>query len=288
MDWNEITPTLRHANFYDARPGESFGPRYIPDWQILLVQQGTGVVRVGSEWQEIEGGNAVWYGPNDRHEVRSSITQPLRLMGLHFVFHDKDKQRMKTQKGHGQLVPYEEANCAYHSPICLPPYVVTLVPQSRMPSDCESLILSYIAAPQGRYLEKRGLLLLIFESWRESSQKAVSPTELPLHYKAIQQAQTDVLNNLVLPPTMHELASRAGLSTSHFSHLFRQISGKSLQGFILEQRLLLSRRLLTAGQKNIAEVATSVGFTDPFYFSRRFHQAFGMPPSEFRRQYALQ
>ena len=58
----------------------------------------------------------------------------------------------------------------------------------------------------------------------------------------------------------------------------------SVVQWIIRERLELARREL-AGPKtqSIATVGRQCGFTDPAHFSRRFREAYGMPPREWRR-----
>lgn len=73
----------------------------------------------------------------------------------------------------------------------------------------------------------------------------------------------------------------------HLSHtqVFRKL--KALTGlnptlFIRKKRLQRAAELLKTTNSNIAEIAYTVGFTDPNYFSRAFHEEFGVPPSAMR------
>jgi AraC-like DNA-binding protein len=55
--------------------------------------------------------------------------------------------------------------------------------------------------------------------------------------------------------------------------------------FVLEQRLLSARRLLSSPnghQGKIGTVAYNVGFNDLSYFNRTFRRRFGVTPSEWR------
>ena len=73
----------------------------------------------------------------------------------------------------------------------------------------------------------------------------------------------------------------------HLSHtqVFRKL--KALTGlnptlFIRKMRLQKAALLLKTTERNISEIAYDVGFTDPNYFSRAFHEEFGAPPSAMR------
>ncbi|WP_369137889.1 helix-turn-helix domain-containing protein [Modestobacter versicolor] len=62
-------------------------------------------------------------------------------------------------------------------------------------------------------------------------------------------------------------------------------AGVSLEQWIIEQRLEGARAELAdpgSRDRSIAGVARRWGFTDPSYFSRRFRQAFGVAPREWR------
>ena len=58
----------------------------------------------------------------------------------------------------------------------------------------------------------------------------------------------------------------------------------SVAQWIIRERLELARRELAGPRtQSIATVARQCGFTDPAHFSRRFREAFGMSPREWRR-----
>ena len=66
--------------------------------------------------------------------------------------------------------------------------------------------------------------------------------------------------------------------------LFERV-GTTFTEFVLEQRLLLARRLLSSlesRQNKIGTIAYAVGFGDLSYFNRTYRRRFGMTPSEWR------
>lgn len=86
------------------------------------------------------------------------------------------------------------------------------------------------------------------------------------------------------PGKKHTVASMsrlAGLSASRFSHLFREQAGLTPQAFVERTRLDLAASMLRAGGRTVGEIAESLGFDSPFYFSRRFRRRFGVSPSRF-------
>ncbi len=84
--------------------------------------------------------------------------------------------------------------------------------------------------------------------------------------------------------TIPELASGMAMSQIQVYRKLKALTGQTPSQFVRMIRLQKGKELLEDEQKTIAEVAYEVGFTDPNYFSKTFHQAFGMPPSEYRKR----
>jgi transcriptional regulator GlxA family with amidase domain len=59
-----------------------------------------------------------------------------------------------------------------------------------------------------------------------------------------------------------------------------------LREWIIRARLERARRPLAAGPLlPVATVASRCGFTNATHFTRRFRDAYGIPPSEWQRQF---
>ncbi len=289
--WEDLTPLLRLASFYDTQPCEIVGPRYNQDFQLLVVQAGGGVAEIGRETFDIARGDVLFYSPNVRHTLHSSPDSPLRLMGLLFLFHQGDAGRIDTTLPYAQTDPYAfpagPPRCPLHPP---PPARVSIPAGSALRSSCESLVLSFIASPTGRSMEKRGLLLLVFDAWHEailgSPGSQQSPQAPALYRHAITQAQEAILQDLTHPPTMAQLAHATGIHPDYFTRLFKRQTGQSVQGFVTHHRLLHARRLLIEGRLTVGDISRAVGYDDAYYFSRLFRQQFGVAPSVFRKEHS--
>ena len=85
---------------------------------------------------------------------------------------------------------------------------------------------------------------------------------------------------------MGQLAEKAGVSEVYFRRLFRQAYGVAPKQYILEIRLRRARQLLAESRMPIGAVAAECGFASLYHFSRAFHAAEGLSPSEYRAQAA--
>jgi len=77
-------------------------------------------------------------------------------------------------------------------------------------------------------------------------------------------------------------AVKAGLSRSHFDHLFRTQTGKPPHQYQLGVRLREASWLVRYTDLGIAQIAEQVGFSDPFYFSRLYKKKYGVSPKRAR------
>jgi AraC-like DNA-binding protein len=97
--------------------------------------------------------------------------------------------------------------------------------------------------------------------------------------------RADVIANLSRNDlTIYSVAQKAGLSPRHAQRMFEQ-TGTTFTEFLLEQRLLLVRKLLLDPLnrwRKVSDLAHSAGFPDVSYFNRVFRRRFGVTPSDMR------
>lgn len=80
-----------------------------------------------------------------------------------------------------------------------------------------------------------------------------------------------------------ELEAAANISAGHVFRLFREQFGSSPARALETVRLSKAAVALQRSNASIAEVAALVGYANPYHFSRRFSQTYGVPPGTFRR-----
>ena len=99
-----------------------------------------------------------------------------------------------------------------------------------------------------------------------------------------QLAAEYIINHYEEPITVEGLAAYASVSHSSLYRRFVKRFQISPKRFLLEYRIERACALLAATSHSIQEISNSVGFEDPFYFSRAFKEVKGLSP----RQYANQ
>jgi AraC-like DNA-binding protein len=92
--------------------------------------------------------------------------------------------------------------------------------------------------------------------------------------------------NLHRPLHVAELAARVCLSSPRFHELFHRALRKPPSRYLQELRFNDARHKLLATDMNLSEISESIGYSDPFHFSRFFKTKANMSPSEYRKRHA--
>lgn len=83
------------------------------------------------------------------------------------------------------------------------------------------------------------------------------------------------------PVSIEEMSRSLGYNRTHLSKMFKQHTGLTPMNFLLKIRMERAKLLLRE-RLTIEQVAASVGFTDPLYFSKQFKKWFGSSPTDYR------
>lgn len=80
---------------------------------------------------------------------------------------------------------------------------------------------------------------------------------------------------------IRDMSLHVSLSDSHLSKLFRTKTGASPLDYFINLKMQEAVRLLTNQSLRIKEVAFTLGYKDPYYFTRLFTKHFGSSPLSF-------
>lgn len=83
-------------------------------------------------------------------------------------------------------------------------------------------------------------------------------------------------------PTVSQIADLCGISTRHFTRLFRQTTGQSVLEFVNARRLERAQSYLSDTALALKEIAWRLGFADASSFSRAFRKLAGETPQDYR------
>ena len=92
-----------------------------------------------------------------------------------------------------------------------------------------------------------------------------------------------IVENITDPLSAEDIAKVVGLHPNYATNLFTKVMHISVQKFVTRMRLIRARSLLFDGSLSIANVAFQAGFVSQTQFYEHFRKAYGMTPSQMRK-----
>jgi len=110
------------------------------------------------------------------------------------------------------------------------------------------------------------------------------------HYEPAANDKIDCVDSAILFMQEHindnislgDLSSQYNYSVSRFSNLFKQKTGYAPIDYFVQMKMQKACQQLNFSTRSIKDIAFSMGFDDPYYFSKRFRTVMGMSPKKYR------
>lgn len=158
------------------------------------------------------------------------------------------------------------------------PNIFTSSDSSRMAENFAELQRIWSLKETGYLIKCRSLILdilyiLLSDKLRRGKASA--------HYARIEELVNMMQENFTRSYSLEELCTIAGLSSSHFRTLFKEMTGMSVIQFQNRLKIDHAKDLILSRNCTVTEAAYAVGFNDVYYFSRMFRKLTGKNPSEY-------
>ena len=82
--------------------------------------------------------------------------------------------------------------------------------------------------------------------------------------------------------SIRQIADALFYTTAYISRIFKEVTNMTPVEYLTSLRMLKARDLLYSHAYNVSQIAYSVGYNSPFYFSKEFKKYFGFSPSQFK------
>jgi YesN/AraC family two-component response regulator len=82
------------------------------------------------------------------------------------------------------------------------------------------------------------------------------------------------------------MSKHCGLSAKYFGSLFKEVTGYTMNAYLLELRIQKAKKLLLTSDQSIEQLAAVIGIPDVYYFTKLFKKAEGITPGKYRRMLA--
>lgn len=123
-----------------------------------------------------------------------------------------------------------------------------------------------------------GAILILIDRAREGRSRTVRFSE------PVRRARVYLREHWQERPSAETVARVAGVSPGRLRARFREETGSSPRGFVLEQKLLAAKDLLLTTDLPLKAISERLGFSTVHPFTTFFHQRAGCPPGAWRER----
>ena len=126
----------------------------------------------------------------------------------------------------------------------------------------------------------------MFQILIDTSSRRLAPNEANGQLNYIRNVINYIQKKYADPIHIQDIADYCGLDRSYLSKLFKNATNYSPQEYLIYVRMNKAKNLLRNEDLSIQNIAYSVGYSDPFAFSKIFKREVGISPSGYREKYS--
>jgi AraC-like DNA-binding protein len=242
-----------------AKPNYSVGPKVIPHYGLHFVLHGKVFFSQGTDQVTAKKGDVFCVFPN--HQYSYSIVEPdgeLRLCWL----------TLQGDNIGSVLQQIGIARSCHH---------LSNVMSSSVEETLEEILDNLrvpVAVDSGLHLISR-LFHLFHLLHSEVNVGTSQQEELKWLQRSLDFIHANFRDNL----QVNDAAAHVGISRAHFSRTFTRIVKQTPHRYIQLLRLRDANYMLFNSSLSIKEIAASLGYDDPYTFTRAYKKLYGKPPS---------
>ncbi len=277
LNWNRLQLTLGPALHENCGPGWCL-PRdwadQLTDFNLWFVWAGQGTMQLSDGTVGLRPGSCIWMRPGGIYIASQLGQEPLSICHQHFDLVDgRTRRRIAATEMPGEVFDVFDLH-ATQAILHRIRYLVQQVQEHPSATGSDSIT-------QAANTLLRGLLMDMLST----SEACSRPQNHADHFhRSIILPLAAKLSTACQPaPTVAEMAAQLGYEPAHFSHLFREVTGSSPREFILAAKISRARLMLVETDLPVSGVASELGYSDVFFFSRQFKRFTGQAPSDFRK-----
>ncbi len=247
---DSIIPRANIANYrLIAKPFEFWGPRTIPDTELILVHTGIFALELIGQTIQVEEGHLLVILPGERHCFRN-----LKESGIISCIHCDLPPKETLPRVH----PVSDPEIAETFRRCAEAFL--------HPSPSRNELLHVIL---------RELLIRLHPDGLAAFSPSVS--------ERVAEMVCYIREHVNEPVTRSVLAKRFHISPQHINHLFKMELGTSPTALLHLERAKRAFLLIQNERRSVKEAAERTGFCDAYHLSKVFKKVYGFPPGRITR-----
>ncbi|NOV02532.1 AraC family transcriptional regulator [Paenibacillus planticolens] len=264
----ESALTVLFAGESQTKPVHRLGPKVYDYYLIHYVISGKGVFSTQGEEYALGAGDSFVIEPEQLISYVSDESDPWHYCWIAFT--GEQAPALLASTGVNPMRPILHTTRNRHIPVLFR-HIQRALRTRKANAQLKSV--GYLLLLLGEYCEALSASTTTGIVTEVESDRIVQQA---IHYLSTQYAE---------PITIEMMAESLGYNRAYLSRLFKRHTKVTPVTFLLKLRVDKARQLLRERlELTIEQIAASVGFYDPLYFSKQFRRLYGVSPSEYRNQ----
>lgn len=254
-----------HYGMEVCEKGHSFGPAVRDHFLIHFIRSGQGCFQIQGMEYRLQAGQGFLIPPWEITYYEADQKDPWEYWWL--GFQGSKAGELVQSIGLGRATPVLDLGCDSS--------IYPLMEQ----------LLDIRPGEAGSELRIQGqLYLLLGELQRCGGGHSPTASQITPQEYYVRQALEYIDRNYSRQIKITDITDYVGLNRSYFTTLFCEAMQVSPRRYLLQYRMQKAVELLISTALSVGDVSRSVGYTDPFTFSRAFKKIVGVAPNEYRQQ----
>ncbi|OPJ57731.1 AraC family transcriptional regulator [Clostridium oryzae] len=245
--------------------------RYMEDYELIVVTEGTVYIQEGNEQFALEKGEFKIFAPGSRQSGYKNSSCAFYWM------HFEDINPVRKVDIENQFDEFPE-NKIYVPTSGKIKNLEKIIIMMKHLQDC---IRSYHNKMQNDYMSCT-ILCEISSQFMVKQNQENSDLKKKQLFNDIQDYVKWNRNSDI---KVSEIAEHFGYNKRYLSYVFSTIAGVPLKQYILQEKIDLAKYILCDTNDTISEVAYQIGFNDSHNFMKIFKKIVGMTPTQYRNAY---
>lgn len=244
-------------------PSYSFGPIIRDRYILHYVFEGEGVLRIDDKEFKVKSNSFFLLPPDVLVQYQADEKKPWQYAWIHFHgFKSTEIVRsIGMTRKEPVYVPIEEN------------------------SQLKDAVINLIMYKENEYA-CIGYMYILFDKmnrWTRHVEKKAGTNLRTINYmrEPIQYINTKYCESIMV----QQIADHCGVDRAYLSKIFKYATGKTLQEYLIQFRIKRAKQLLKDTDLSVKYVSYSVGYNDPFTFSKVFKKQEGVSPSVWRKNH---
>ena len=283
MEYRPLSPRrplevreLYTVHYFEYSGSYAFSGERHDFWEMLYVDKGMVSVTAGERSQQLSQGQIIFHAPGEFHALSALGVAPDLVVvsfrcdspAMDFFRQRVCAVRREEQALLGKIVA--ESAAAFSTPLSAPS-VLELVRRDQPPFGGEQLVCAALEELLIRLIRREGV---------------PQPPDSPRTEDGGMFAQVTAYleRQIDRPLTLDQICRDNLVGRSQLQKLFHTSTGSGVMAYFNALKIRTAKRMIREGRLNFTQIAARLGYQSVHYFSRRFHLATGMSPSEYRER----